>query len=1236
MINHIDSAKLGTSGSVGVDTLYALNDSTIRYKKNGVFYNAVLPSYSRVVNDTTIIINGDTVTVGGSGGGGSDITTSDPLNKSGSNVSLNVNTEGLRINGTSLDAKVKVLNSAVTLRALTAADTSSVYRVRINREYGEFKFDPDDVSSVDDSVMVLVDASGNRFKRAVGQYVDVTWFGANGTDGVDDYTAIQKAINYVINNPKAPRDVYFPQGNYLISQPLILAKKSGNIYQVFSCNLIGQKGGYFTSSDYNVTIQAQFNDKFAIGFQRARSSIVSGIYVKGNFAPSFANLATQMATKFSDYVAASAGTFRDNRYSPYAGIVIDPFTSDGVSLGGNNYPGLDDWYTYATSGSETSGSSGIRIEDCRIQGFVVNFIIAPNGRTRNGENITVERVASDICKVSFASCNDQQKDNFYKQLVAWDRVHTIFDNYTYGAIGSPGQFHVDGVNLAGGISRIFNVNVAGYFPSFFKNIYGELVGTIGNIAGSLTSSVENMDLSLFDATSYSGAFPETFGNFKSVHFTNTTIRLYNGTNDLIPISVYGGVKFTESTTEQLYFTNIDFSLTPSDQRVTFDRKGSNPVQIGQNIRYNSLPLGELTLEDNITATTFTYRNNRNPFNYLNLGVVPVTKTGNNITFTAGSNFQYLSAGQHIVAYAANGYGVKHRDTLFPAIQGSDQVFYGTLYIGKIVSVNTTTGVIVVNNVPLEVVNGNSYYMYAMVGTTLAVPFVADMTNGSATATNVEAFNTAYPAVGEVYQGNFVGGFAIVTAVNSGAKTVTFDRVHFGTGSYDFVNGQPDITYRGLAANTLYFRKGKLITNNLTSDISRTGYYDTTKIHQVGYALEDYNPTTKKRLFYTDNGVTSKTYATEDWVTANFSGGGTVTGTGTANILPKWSSTSGITTSSLSDNGSKVSTSAATIEILSATGLPQIVYTKSNAGTNQKTWDSYIDDGNLYFRVVNDANSLANNWLRINRTGTTVNYASFAQPLLINSTTSVSGFNLQVTGKSLFQTTTGLPALDLRLQPDYRMEFYHNATENQITSLNDARTSGQNLALLGKDFIFANFNTGVYAERFRITAGGLFNYFANQKSSYTDRTVPDWKAVQELARDTALVTRALIPAQVNLIAGTNITITGTYPNLTINSSGGGGTSSETFFEASDANYTITTASGNLAINYYDALTADRTVTLPDPATNTGRRFTIRNGSVSYNINLSASIYENSSTSYNILAPGQSITFYSNGTLFKRIQ
>jgi hypothetical protein len=68
IIDWVDTARAGTGGGgvIGVDTLYALNDSTVRYRKNGVFRNVIIKGvydYRRKVdtmykvNDTTIGFN---------------------------------------------------------------------------------------------------------------------------------------------------------------------------------------------------------------------------------------------------------------------------------------------------------------------------------------------------------------------------------------------------------------------------------------------------------------------------------------------------------------------------------------------------------------------------------------------------------------------------------------------------------------------------------------------------------------------------------------------------------------------------------------------------------------------------------------------------------------------------------------------------------------------------------------------------------------------------------------------------------------------------------------------------------------------------------------------------------------------------------------------------------------------------------------------------------------------------
>jgi hypothetical protein len=67
MIDYIDTARAGTGGggAVGVDTLWALNDSTVRYRKNGVFRNFVLPGVynTRRKVDTAYALNDSTLQI---------------------------------------------------------------------------------------------------------------------------------------------------------------------------------------------------------------------------------------------------------------------------------------------------------------------------------------------------------------------------------------------------------------------------------------------------------------------------------------------------------------------------------------------------------------------------------------------------------------------------------------------------------------------------------------------------------------------------------------------------------------------------------------------------------------------------------------------------------------------------------------------------------------------------------------------------------------------------------------------------------------------------------------------------------------------------------------------------------------------------------------------------------------------------------------------------------------------
>ena len=218
----------------------------------------------------------------------------------------------------------------------------------------------------------------------------------------------------------------------------------------------------------------------------------------------------------------------------------------------------------------------------------------------------------------------------------------------------------------------------------------------------------------------------------------------------------------------------------------------------------------------------------------------------------------------------------------------------------------------------------------------------------------------------------------------------------------------------------------------------------------------------------------------------------------------------------------------------------------------------------------------------------------------------------------------------------------NTTRLLITESGKARFGSGTTPTIGIEFDYGDamlVPKGTTAQRPAIGVGGYFR-FNNDSLALEFYNGTAWRrlASSQAVRDSSAQIRSSIPAQVNIIPGTNVTVTGTYPNITINSTGGGGgTSSETLVKVNDADYTITTGTGNLIVHYFNELTAARTVTLPAAADNTGRIITIKHGGAgTFVINFSANIYENSTTWNTALAQGASTSIMSDGTNWIKIR
>ena len=290
----------------------------------------------------------------------------------------------------------------------------------------------------------------------------------------DDWNYLQTAINSCIS--KGIKDIYFSKGTYEISKPLLLE----NDGEFFSLNLIGEDAAHFNLETSEARIVCTFRDGFAIGYQKARSSLIKGLVIYG------------------------VGRGRDERFNVYSAISIDP---------------------YNRKKNGTSGSSGITIKNCRIRNFTAGIIISQNGVTLNAENIHVEDCSIDGVKVAYATCQRQSKANTVRNLICWENVETVFDGVSYGQ-GQGNIPYIDGANIAGKVYQIFNFG-AQQFSTSAQKIFAETIVRIGNIVdGGIGVTIRD---SYFDFDWY--RFPSSHFKGDNITFDNVGMRYYDDKND---------------------------------------------------------------------------------------------------------------------------------------------------------------------------------------------------------------------------------------------------------------------------------------------------------------------------------------------------------------------------------------------------------------------------------------------------------------------------------------------------------------------------------------------------------------------------------------------------------------------------------------------------------------------------------------------------------------------------------
>ncbi len=372
--------------------------------------------------------------------------------------------------------------------------------------------------------------------KIVDQYFSVAWFGAKGNN-TDDYTAIQKSINTCIKNNI--RTVFLPAGKYKISKPLII-QNEGTFCTV---GMLGESS--FWDSNIGSELYPTFTNTFAIGIQNSKGCKIRKLKITGFFSPPNTNDRHKFFnTSFEDF---KDNVCRDSRFSPYAAIVIDPFTnlSSNKMPADGGYPGLTSYYGKYNGFSTSTGSTGIEIEELSINNFVVGICSSPNGLTRNAEITIINKIQFENCKLCISGGQDQEKANVISNIYCWGGTHTIFATDLYGGARMAGNWNIDHANIAGAVVRFIYNDQHGYFPTYVSHVFAESLGTWGTINSELACEISDCHID-FEYPKVAGAQTLITSWGENIVYRSCNFRYYG---EKTPMKIEGNCVF-----EHCYFS----------------------------------------------------------------------------------------------------------------------------------------------------------------------------------------------------------------------------------------------------------------------------------------------------------------------------------------------------------------------------------------------------------------------------------------------------------------------------------------------------------------------------------------------------------------------------------------------------------------------------------------------------------------------------------------------------------
>ncbi|MBO9561674.1 MAG: hypothetical protein J7621_02835, partial [Niastella sp.] len=345
------------------------------------------------------------------------------------------------------------------------------------------------------------------------------WIGAKGDNTADDTVALQKAIDCVIKNPGCGGHLFIPAGRYKTTKGLLVFKDvdANGAPESVNIRISGSISAYI-GDGFETVIACQHTDNFGLAIQRGKGCIVEYLNFIG---PNQLNYS--LATAWNPATTYKINSnIRDNAYSPFAGIVLDPFHQN--MTGSDRYPGFESYYANVAG---NGGSTDCKFYHCAVSGFYVGIILTPNYGTQNNESHLFDGIWLSNCREGFVTTNSQERQTKCTNFKIWNSVRTCFRTAGYGANRGDAPA-IENLNVAGNIYELFYfVGAGGYFAHLrLKNIHAESFRRIGLLFAN-TAEIADSHFNIIPAA-YDQTVPDWFVSGYKIKFTNTTIISYDG------------------------------------------------------------------------------------------------------------------------------------------------------------------------------------------------------------------------------------------------------------------------------------------------------------------------------------------------------------------------------------------------------------------------------------------------------------------------------------------------------------------------------------------------------------------------------------------------------------------------------------------------------------------------------------------------------------------------------------